>query len=740
MRLTIRAKITAASAVVVILVCLAVAVSLVAGGSAVGLLDKLRSYDDERGLVQDLQLQVANVWQFITDASLTRNRDAIDTDARTAYDKALVDIDGLLAIEPDAKAREAMTSFKEVVRDFWEIGAAMADAYGQSKAAGDQRMTAFDAAGNRTLAALDALIAPILAGREKVATPFKARLRANSAAFIGLGIVAILLFGIGGTVFARRVTASLTSAAVTLKALSTRSGDLSSTIEVASSDEAGDLASSFNEFVGKLRGILVNVGDLVSRNQRLGDHLSSASRITAESVAEMAARISDIRGRSGDLDGNIATASTYIEEIMASINSLAAQVDHQFAAIERSSASIEEILASVANVARIAETRASAIDGLVALIREGGGKVRGTNAVIADIERKAGAMLDLVAIIDNIANQTNLLAMNASIEAAHAGAAGKGFAVVAGEIRKLAETTGSNAAMIAKTLKATTESVRQATEAGNASERSLDIIDREVGEFAKALQEVSLSMRELNQASTEILESINTLVETSQTVKTASGEMRDGTVEILNSVRDIKELSTATLEDIAGVSSLSDTMSGISLKVAAFGNQNLYNNSMLFTELSKIRSGETAAERKEGVELGLAWSQSLSVGIQAMDDQHKELFRRISSLLESMLGAGGEGQIRQLVDFISQYVEVHFREEEELLRSRGYPKLEAHRALHESFKQEFASIAARLASGGVTASILILIQDKVVNWLIDHIGKVDRQYGDFFESGAAPAP
>lgn len=556
------------------------------------------------------------------------------------------------------------------------------------------------------------------------------------AMILASGIVGALAFGIGGVILARRVVAPLAEASAALRALADGSGDLTARMSVSASGAEGELSSSFNGFIGALRGIVVNVGDLVSRNQRLGDHLSAAARIAAESVADMASRISDIRGRSGDLDGNIATASAYIEEIMASINSLAAQVDHQYGAIERSSSSIEEILASVSNVARIAETRASAIDALVGLIREGGSKVRATNSVIADIERNAGAMLDLVGIIDNIANQTNLLAMNASIEAAHAGAAGKGFAVVAGEIRKLAETTGTNAAMIAKTLKATTGSVRMASAAGGESERSLDIIDREVGEFAKALQEVSLSMRELNQASTEILESINTLVETSQTVKNASSEMRDGTVEILNSVRDIKELSTATLEDIAGVSGLSDTMSGISLKVAAFGNQNLYNNSMLVAELVKIRAGGPKTERKDGVVLGLAWSESLSVGVRAMDEQHQELFRRISALLEGMLGEGGADDIGKLVDFIVQYVVVHFGEEEELMRAKGYPDLEAHRALHEAFKQDFASIAGRLAAEGVTAPVLILIQDRVVNWLIEHIGRIDKKYGAYFEARA----
>ncbi len=732
MRLTIRSKILAASVLVAIMVAVLVGASLLSGEAARRLMPRLITFDDKRSVVQDLQLQTANIRQYITDASLTQNREAIDVEARRAFDAANADIERLLAAETDEKARQAMSDFKGLLSAFWDSGAAMAQSYATGRKEGDASMAGFDAAGALMLEALPALVTPIVEERGRTVSAFNASLASTFRLTLAFGLFMVAFLIAGGILLARGLSRPIAMAVDSFRDLASSAGDLTKRLEVRQGDEAGDLASWFNLFIAKLRGILVEITGLIDKNHRLGDHLSTASRVAAESTAEMAVEIGDMRERIIGLDADIAGASAYIEEIMASIGNLAGQVDHQFSAIERSSASIEEIMASVGNVARIAEVRTASIEALVELIRGGGEKVQTANSIIADIARSADAMMDMVGIIDNISNQTNLLAMNASIEAAHAGNAGKGFAVVADEIRKLAEDTGSNAALIAKNLTTTTTGIRLATKAGNESEEALGRINVEVGEFAKALQEVSISMNELSQASGEILSSINTLVQTSETVRGASSEMKEGTGEILRSIHNIKEVSRETLEDIGGITALATTLGSVSLKVAAFGNQNLFNNSMLRGEVGKFSIGyaqdETANAR---IDFGIDWSDMLSVGVTAMDDQHKELFKRINALLEGMLGDSKGGDIDGLVNFINDYVVFHFADEERLMREKRYPKLEAHIALHRAFTAEFASLARRMKEDGLSASLLILLQDKVVNWLIEHIGKVDRQYGNF---------
>jgi len=538
-----------------------------------------------------------------------------------------------------------------------------------------------------------------------------------------------LLVGAAGTLLARRLSAALRAAARPVKALATTKGDLSIEIVSKGRDELADMARWFDEFRRKLRVVLVNIDELVARNQGLAEHLSVAARHSAESVADIVASIGKVEGGMERLDGEIAGSSAAIEEIMGSIQSLTKQVEQQFQAIERSSASIEEIMASVANVARIADSRTATIRNLVELIRNGGDKVQETNSMIVDIARNADDMMEMIDIIDNISSQTNLLAMNAAIEAAHAGEAGKGFAVVAGEIRQLAEGTGTNAAQIASSLRSTTDKIKQAAEAGDQSEQALNVINREVAEFAKAMQEVSSSMNELSLAGGEILESINTLVETSETVRQTSGEIKTAAKDILDSVQDIKEVSNLVLGEIGGVAMATKSLGAVSLQVSAFGNQNKYNNSLLVIETEKIGTGQEQEVRRE-VTVGIEWSDALSVGLGKMDEQHKELFKRINALLVALLGDEREtADVAGIVDFISEYVDYHFRDEERLLVAEGYPKYEAHKALHTAYEKEFADTARQTKEEGFTPALLIRIQDKVVNWLLEHIARVDIEYG-----------
>ncbi len=473
----------------------------------------------------------------------------------------------------------------------------------------------------------------------------------------------------------------------------------------------------------------------MDKNRNLANRLALSSRESAEAVAETGKSIILIKNGMGKLDTDIAGSSAFIEEITASIANLVVQVDAQFQAIGRSSAAIEEIMASVGNVAKIAEVKNSAMRNLVDLIKNGGEKVATTNSIIIDITKNTESMMEMIDIINNIASQTDLLAMNASIEAAHAGDAGRGFAVVADEIRKLAEMASSNAGRIAATLKNSVEMIGYATEAGNDSEKAFETINKEVEEFAGALEEVSSSMKELSEASAEILSSIGALVNSSEMVSASSKEMEDGTKEILRSIHSIKDVSSNTLNNTQDIARHSDKLSEISLKVSAFSNQNTYNNSIVFEELNKFNAGFKSSSLGEDAMIGIDWSDILSVGVKEMDDEHKELFKRINSLLKELFTGNGNN-IKELFAFLSQYIDFHFGDEEKLLKKYSYPKFDEHKKLHTAFIDEFNDIERQFNEEGFSARILIRIQDKVVNWLLEHIGKTDKLYGEFLKSRA----
>jgi hemerythrin len=243
------------------------------------------------------------------------------------------------------------------------------------------------------------------------------------------------------------------------------------------------------------------------------------------------------------------------------------------------------------------------------------------------------------------------------------------------------------------------------------------------------MQEVSGSMNELSQAGTEILDSINTLVETSETVKQTSGEIKAAAKDILESVHGVKEVSATALDEIAGIAASTKSLGSVSLQVSAFGNQNKYNNTLLTIESAKVDTGAKVEGEASEVNFGIDWSDVLSVNIAKMDDEHKELFKRINALLVAVTTGDEDADLNGIVAFISDYIDFHFRDEEKMLLAEGYPKYEPHKQLHTAYEKEFADIGRQLKEEGFTPSLLIRIQDKVVNWLLEHIARVDNEYG-----------
>src|SRR5512142_2791043 len=161
--------------------------------------------------------------------------------------------------------------------------------------------------------------------------------------------------------------------------------------------------------------------------------------------------------------------------------------------------------ASITNVSRLSEERKERTSKLLATVAESGKKAAQTNDVIRQVSKEIDSIHEAISVINGVAAQTNLLSMNAAIESAHAGEAGRGFAVVADEIRKLAESTTAHSKRIGASLKSITTRIRQALESADRSYRSFDEINVFIGEMAKALDEISGSMKELNKAAADVL-------------------------------------------------------------------------------------------------------------------------------------------------------------------------------------------------------------------------------------------
>lgn len=135
--------------------------------------------------------------------------------------------------------------------------------------------------------------------------------------------------------------------------------------------------------------------------------------------------------------------------------------------------------------------------------------------------------------------------------------------------------------------------------------------------------------------------------------------------------------------------------------------------------------------------MGVQWRDSLNLGIASIDDQHKELFSRTNELLNACNTGKGNEEVGKLIDFLEDYVVTHFRDEERLQLKLNYPKHKEHKVLHDNFIKEVKGLKERFFNGGSTLTLTIEINKKVIDWLINHIGKMDREFGNYIEEQKA---
>lgn len=135
----------------------------------------------------------------------------------------------------------------------------------------------------------------------------------------------------------------------------------------------------------------------------------------------------------------------------------------------------------------------------------------------------------------------------------------------------------------------------------------------------------------------------------------------------------------------------------------------------------------------EVVFVGIKWSETLATGVTKIDEQHKELFTRVNSLLEAMSQGKGKEEIGKVVKFLGDYVVGHFSMEEALMDKENYPDKINHKAQHKAFINEFQQIKKELETGSPSTIALIQTQRKIVDWLTNHIGATDKKLGDFLK-------
>lgn len=132
--------------------------------------------------------------------------------------------------------------------------------------------------------------------------------------------------------------------------------------------------------------------------------------------------------------------------------------------------------------------------------------------------------------------------------------------------------------------------------------------------------------------------------------------------------------------------------------------------------------------------MAIEWNNDLSIGVDEIDNQHKELFRRINALLDACTQGKGKGEVGRVINFLEDYIVKHFNAEEAIQKKHAYPDYESHKTLHDEFRKSFSELKKSFETEGAGLPLVLRTNRTVVDWLVKHIGRVDKVLGGFLKS------
>ena len=396
--------------------------------------------------------------------------------------------------------------------------------------------------------------------------------------FILIALIQLVVAIALGFYIARNITRPINHVIAALRNIAQGEGDLTIELPASGKDETSVLSAYFNQTIAKLRNSIQRVGTDSREMESVGSDLESNMMSVSQVVSNITAGIDDLKKRFVEQEESVSGTAAAIEHIITTLRLLDESIGKQAAMVDESSASFDKMSHSIDTVGEnVVETR-EVIRNLSAATNDGRETLVKANEVSQRISEASGDLIEAGAVIENIASQTNLLAMNAAIEAAHAGEAGKGFAVVASEIRKLAEESSTQGKKISITLKNLSVEIDTLASAAAGAVEKFNIISSYSKGLSTSIEGVVQAMDEQEENGKIIWGIINDVTGVTNEVKSGSGDMLADGEKVVSATKrldDLTRILRENIEDIASQTELINEAAQESLEIAVKNKQSI---------------------------------------------------------------------------------------------------------------------------------------------------------------------